>query len=287
MSAAPNTFSTTNTDGGAPPQPPERLCKLPVFRPVAVRLMSELAREDPPLSKIRDLLSSDPGFSAEILTMANSAYYARQTRVDTIHRAVMVLGLERTRSLAAAVALQGMIKGVSAKSSVQDSWQHSRATAIIAAKLAPCCNLSREQAYTSGLMHDIGRLGLLAAYPEYPVLLEQAAGSVDDLLRKERSAFNVDHCQAGLWLTRIWGLPQEFWDITADHHTPLLGPPEDRVGLTRLACAFADALGFRAAQRIEPVPPDRLMEFVPQKGGRPSVTPEDLLAHVREELSKM
>src|SRR5215831_18064883 len=137
MAAAPNTFSTTDMAGGAPPQPPERLCKLPVFRPVAVRLMSELAREDPPLSKIRDLLSSDPGFSAEILTMANSAYYARQTRVDTIHRAVMVLGLERTRSLAAAVALQGMVKGVSAKSAVQESWQHSRATAIIAARLEP------------------------------------------------------------------------------------------------------------------------------------------------------
>src|SRR5205085_32712 len=133
----PQNLSTADTAGGAPPQPPERLCKLPVFRPVAVRLMSELAKEDPPLPKIRDLLSSDPAFSAEILTMANSAYYARQSRVDTIHRAVMVLGLERTRSLAAAVALQGMIKGVSAKTAVQDSWQHSRATAIIAARLAP------------------------------------------------------------------------------------------------------------------------------------------------------
>ena len=62
--------------------------------------------------------------------MANSAYYARHTRVDTLHRAVMVLGMERTRSLAASVALQGMIKGVAANSAVQDSWQHSRATAV-------------------------------------------------------------------------------------------------------------------------------------------------------------
>src|SRR5438093_11102097 len=93
--------------GGPPPQPPERLCNLPVFRPVAVRLLSELAKGDPSLTRVRDLLNSDPAFSAEILTMANSAYYARHTRVDTVHRAVMVLGLERTRSLAASVALQG------------------------------------------------------------------------------------------------------------------------------------------------------------------------------------
>src|SRR5262245_20240868 len=148
MTAGSHNFSMVDAAGGAPPQPPERLCKLPVFRPVAVRLMSELAKDDPPLTRIRDLLSSDPGFSAEILTMANSAYYSRQTRVDTIQRAVMVLGLERTRSLAAALALQGMVKGVSAKGAVQESWQHSRATAIIAAKLAPFFELGCEQAYT-------------------------------------------------------------------------------------------------------------------------------------------
>src|SRR5262249_56243775 len=130
MTAVPHNLSTADSTGRTPPQPPERLCKLPVFRAVAVRLMSELAKEDPPLAKVRDLLSTDPAFSAEILTMANSAYYARSTRVDTIQRAVMVLGLERTRSLAAAVALQGIIKGVSTNRAVQDSWQHSRATAI-------------------------------------------------------------------------------------------------------------------------------------------------------------
>jgi putative nucleotidyltransferase with HDIG domain len=273
--------------GGVPTQPPERLCKLPVFRPVAVRLMSELAKDDPPLTRIRDLLSSDPGFSAEILTMANSAYYSRQTRVDTIQRAVMVLGLDRTRSLATTVALQGMIKGVSAKGAVQESWQHSRATAIIAAKLAPSFDLGREQAYTSGLMHDIGRLGLLAAYPEYPVLLEAATGSIGDLLRKERAAFSVDHCQAGLWLTRIWGLPQEFWDVTSDHHGALTAAPEGRIGLIRLSCALADALGFKAARKIEPVAVDYLAELLPQKGGRPVISPEDLWTHVKDELSKM
>jgi len=277
----------TGKTGGAPPQAPERLCKLPVFRPVAVRLMSELAQEDPPLPKIRDLLSSDPAFSAEILTMANSAYYARHTRVDTIHRAVMVLGLERTRSLAAAVALQGMVKGISANPAVQSSWEHSRATAIIAAKLAPYFQLGREQAYTSGLMHDIGRLGLLAAYPEYPVLLESATGSIEDLLCRERAAFNVDHCEAGLWLTRIWGLPQEFWDVTADHHATLTSPPENRIGLIRLSCALADALGFKAAQKIGLAAPDRLIEFVPASRSLPTIGLENLTEHVREELSKV
>jgi hypothetical protein len=119
------------------------------------------------------------------------------------------------------------------------------------------------------------------------VLLEAATGSIEDLLSKERAAFNVDHCQAGLWLTRIWGLPQEFWDITSDHHDALTAAPEDRVGLIRLSCAFADALGFRAAQKIEPVAVEYLAELLPQTEGRPAISPEDLLAHVKDELSKM
>jgi len=286
MTAEPHSTSKADAAGGSPAQPPERLCKLPVFRPVAVRLLTELAKEDPPVPKIRDLLNSDPAFSAEILTMANSAYYARHSRVDTVHRAVMVLGLERTRSLAAAVALQGMIKGMSGKGAVQDSWQHSRATAIIAARLAPCFRLDKEQAYTSGLMHDIGRLGLLAAYPEYPILLEAATGSIDDLLSKERSAFNVDHCQAGLWLTRIWGLPREFWDVTSEHHEPITAPPVDRLGLIRLSCAFAESLGFKAAQKIEPTPPHHLLNLLPPGGNGAAMELEELWQHVRDELSK-
>src|ERR1019366_2473599 len=96
---------------GAPPSPPpkgvppERLCKLPVFRPVAVRLLSELAKEDAEISHVTELLNSDPAFSAEILTVANSSLYARQSRIDTVQRAIVVLGMERTRALAATVAL--------------------------------------------------------------------------------------------------------------------------------------------------------------------------------------
>src|SRR4051812_17334117 len=90
--------------------PPEQLCKLPVFRPVAVRLLSTLAREDADIRQVTNLLHTDPAFSAEILTQANSALFARKTRIDTIQRAIVALGLERTRSLTATVALRGMMR---------------------------------------------------------------------------------------------------------------------------------------------------------------------------------
>src|SRR5437660_879733 len=100
--------------------PPERLCKLPVFRPVAVRLLALLAQEDVEISDVTSLLNSDPAFSAEVLTLANSSLYARQTRIDTVQRAIVCVGIERTRALAATVALQGIVCGIKSKAAVDD-----------------------------------------------------------------------------------------------------------------------------------------------------------------------
>jgi HD-like signal output (HDOD) protein len=194
---------TQARDAAATGIPPERLCKLPVFRPVAVRLLSVLAQEDVDVHHVTNLLNSDPAFSAEILTLANSSLYARHNRIDTVQRAIVCLGIERTRAFAATVALQGMVCSIKSKTAVQDCWQHSRATAIVAEWLAPFYRVHPEQAYTAALMHDIGRLGMLAAYPEYPLLLASASGSPQDLLERERTCCSVNHCEAGLWLTRI------------------------------------------------------------------------------------
>ena len=257
-----------NTKRGEPgnttaAHPHERLCKLPVFRPVTVRLLSLLSSEDADITQVTDLLNSDPAFSAEILTLANSSLYARHNHIDTVHRAVVALGIERTRSLAVTVALHGMVRGIKSKGAGQDCWRHSRATAIAARFLAPFYRVQAEQAYTAGLMHDIGRLGMLSAYPEYPVLLSSATGSTQDLLDREKSTFLTDHCEAGLILTRIWGLPAEFSDTASQHHAPLTGEIGDRTDLVRLACLFAQALGFKAAPGIECWSSDTLVERIP------------------------
>ena len=245
------------------PHPPERLCKLPVFRPVTARLLSLLSSDDADVGQVTSLLNSDPAFSAEILTVANSSLYARLSRIDTVQRAVMVLGIERTRALAATVALHGMVRGVRNKDAGRDCWLHSRAAAIAAQWLAPYYRIHPDQGYTAGLMHDIGRLGMLSAYPEYPILLASARGSTQELLEHERKSFSVDHCEAGLWLTRIWGLPDEFRDTTSDHHAPLTGEIGDRVELVRMACLFAQSLDYKAAPGVDCPITEALQERIP------------------------
>jgi putative nucleotidyltransferase with HDIG domain len=254
---------TQGNDRAGTGVPPERLCKLPVFRPVAVRLLSALAQEDVEVAHVTKLLKSDPALSAEILTLANSSLYARGNRIDTVQRAIVGLGLERTRAFAATVALHGMVSGIKGKAAVQDCWQHSRAAAIAAEWLAPFYRVHQEQAYTAALMHDIGRLGMLAAYPEYPPLLAAATGSPQELLERERTAFSVNHCEAGLWLTRIWGLPEEFWAAAAHHHAAVTGALGDRTDLVRLSCLFAEGMGFKPAPQVPCEPVESLIQRIP------------------------
>jgi putative nucleotidyltransferase with HDIG domain len=266
-------------------RPPERLCKLPVFRPMTVKLLAALANEEPDVSRIIGLLKSDPAFSAEILTVANSSLYARQNRINTVHRAVVTLGIERTRALAVTVALNGMVRGIRSKRAGQDTWRHSRAVAVVAECLAPFYRIHPDQAYTAGLMHDIGRLGMLSAYPEYPTLLSSATGTNQDLLIHEQQSFSVNHCDAGLWLTKIWGLPDEFRDTASEHHAPVTREIGDRTDLVRLACLFAQAFGYRAAPGIECWPPEALVDWIPDAAcPRSRFSLEDVTARLDKEL---
>ncbi len=268
-------------------RPPERLCKIPVFRPVTVRLLALLASEEADIARVTGLLNSDPAFSAEILTVANSALYARQYRIDSVQRAVVALGIERTRALAVSVALHGMVRGIKSKGAGQDCWRHSRAAAIAAQCLAPFYRIHPEQACTAGLMHDIGRLGMLSAYPEYPALLASAVGTNQDLMELEQRSFSVNHCEAGLWLTRLWKLPEEFWDTASRHHAPVTGEIGDRTDLVRLACLFAQSLGFKAAAHIECWPAESLVEWIPEGAcPRSRFSVNDLMDRLQSELQE-
>ena len=241
------------------------LCRVPVFRPVAVKLFQLLRNEDASVMEVSQLLNSDAGFSAQMLTMANSAGLGSSQRIHTIERAVVLLGFERTRSLATKAALDGMIRGLGGSPTIQNCWRHSLATALIARWLAPFYRLHPELVYTTGIMHDIGRLGLLASEPKpYSKLLASIEGTNNDLLLAERWAFRVDHCEAGLFLTKTWGLPEEFWLPCSQHHAAKNPTMACRVDVIRLACALADALGYKAAPKVQTELPEALLEQIPE-----------------------
>jgi putative nucleotidyltransferase with HDIG domain len=178
--------------------------------------------------------------------------------------------------------MKGYLKGVLRSETLRRCWTHSLSCAFLAEEMAPACGVEKDYAYTAGLLHDIGRLSILVAYPsEYTNLLKVAEENSFDVLECERQLFDIDHCQAGRWLAGQWKLPTEFGDVLGRHHEPLAGPKLGAVSLTHVACRLSDALGFsvldtRPAADIEQI----AGEMLPAIRDRVCLDPEDLKARI-------
>jgi len=229
-----------------------RLGKLPAFRPVALKMLKLLANEVAEVQELTGLLRSDPALSAEVLSVANSAIYGNPHHIDSLGRAVLILGFERTRSLTMMVSLRSLLRQRTQTKAMEACWRHSLASALLAEELAPLYGVAKDQAYTALLLHDSGRLGLLMAYGEwYTPILEKRHAGLAGCLASERHAFQMDHCQAGLWLTQQWGFPPVYSRVAGCHHDESASTTPDLASLAHVACQLADALGFMAVSLAE------------------------------------
>ena len=227
---------------------PWALKALPPFPAVALQLLSLLDDDEVPMKKIVALLRIDPALSAEILRVSNSALYGLSRRVDNVSHAIVVLGTEVVKRLALTVALGRFSHGFLRNQGLRICWDHSVACALIAEELAQALDVAKDRAYTAGLLHDVGRLALLACYPnEYGNLIVVARENDFDELECERQLFDIDHCAAGEWLGREWNLPQDFVDAISQHHT---AEAADRslLSVITAANAVADTIGFNVLQ---------------------------------------
>ena len=135
-------------------------------------------------------------------------------------------------------------------------------------------------------MHDIGRLGLLAAHTgRYAELLNRITGNNSALMEAERLLFSIDHCEAGAWLTRTWGLPEEFRETGAHHHETFEAASRDQNELVKMACCLAHAMGFKAAPLIDSDPIDSILKTIPDlPDPRSRFSLSDLSAFLETEL---
>jgi putative nucleotidyltransferase with HDIG domain len=244
---------------------PWALQDLPPYRPVAKKLMRLTAREDVPLPRVQEVLRTDAVFSAEVLRLANSPLISARGEITSILHAVAMLGLERIKSLATTLVLRTFVTTGTLTDALRGCWRHNLATAIICDRVARFVHVDREIGYTAGLLHDVGRLGLLrTGSNEYEGILSREGVSDLELLQFERSVFDIDHCEAGLWILEQWEFPRSLCDVALLHHQrPKIGA----VGLLPLVYAgwrIADFLGFSAGGQIVPGDISELVEVLPE-----------------------
>jgi putative nucleotidyltransferase with HDIG domain len=244
---------------------PWALDKLPPFPLVASRLMQLLAREDPDITEVGQMISAEPVFATRVLQMANSPLFALTAQVKTLSHAIVVLGLARVKSITVTRALGDFVAPALSVRSLRVCWQNSLAGALLAEKLARACKMDADVAYVAGLLRDIGRLALLVKYPDsYANLLAVSGEHAFDLMNTERELFDVDHCQAGAWLMERMPFPPELAEVVAHHHEAPTDNTFRLVQLIRVADRMADALGFAVVARVDPPQFGEVLQDLPE-----------------------
>ncbi len=241
--------------------------RLPPFPQVAIRVLQLANKENVQLHQLSDLISSDPAFAAEVLTIANSLLYAPRFPASSILQAIAVLGATHLQGVCLTVGVRTYLGRSMNNPSMRALWRHNLACALIAEQLASGGWLDKDIAYTAGVMHDIGRLALATIRPQdFTHLLETHCGTAESILACERDIFGLDHCEAGRRLIADWKLPVNFDDVVFAHHTPReKDAPWDMGALINVSCRLADSAGFAAFPGCEVTPYADLLEELPTR----------------------
>jgi len=224
-----------------------------------VKLLRLTAQEDVPLKKVQEVLRTDVAFSAEVLRLANSALIGLRNGVSSVERAVGLLGLERLKALSLTIAMRDFLSTPKRNSTMAACWKYNLVTAVICEWLGPTLALQPDACYTAGLLHDVGRLAILRAFPEeYERMMSVIQDYGFDLLRCEKDLFDIDHCQAGRWLVERWEFPAELRDVVELHHQPPKPKTPHLVTVVYVGWQIADMLGYspfdiRSAATIEEI----------------------------------
>jgi putative nucleotidyltransferase with HDIG domain len=271
----------------ARPQAPWALRLLPPFPAIAHRVLAIVGHENVAIQELGDLVKMDPSFSAELLRIANSALFGSRHEVKSVSQAIVLLGLNRVKTMATLVAVNRMVRSSLRMGALHKVWVHSLATALIAEEAARVSGVAADAAYTAGLLHNLGTLGLMSAYPEeYSRMLEVAQDFGFDLLQTERDLFDIDHCLAGCYLAQDWDYPDELAAAIAVHHEDPVPGEVSLDNIVKVSWRLSDALGYVAFPPEKAWSYGELIAFLPNASSfARGKSPEEFKAGIDKRLA--
>ena len=266
---------------------------LPTLPEVITQILEITADSGSSACEVGSILESDHAISARVLHLANSAFFGLPNRVDSLRRAVVLLGFQTVRSLALATSVFDAFFQVEQFSlDPYDFWIHSFGTAKAAHQVAERVEgiESSEGCFTAGLIHDIGKYVLsLALKDEYTALVDVAMETGTHLREVERAQTNVDHCEVGAWLCERWNFPPRLVDVVAnaERSSQYSGPFPLEVRVVDLADQLSRKAGFGyAGDPPNPEPDDDLLDSL--SISRDSITGDlEQLQDYREEAKRL
>lgn len=203
------------------------LKSIPSLPVVYDELMAELQSEDSSTARVGTIISKDAGMTAKILQIANSAFLGLRCHISNPAQAVCMIGMDMVRALVVSVHVFSQFEGQpSVNARWQDLWEHSVAVATLAKKIAAsqkAIKIVTEDSFTAGLLHDVGKIILLAEMPsEYGAIIDRLVDTSLSLADLEREKFGCTHADVGAYLIGLWGLPHSLTQAVGFHDRPAL-----------------------------------------------------------------
>ena len=227
----------------------------------AVRLLELVDQADAPIQEIEDVLRLDPGLTANVLKLTNSAFFGLPVKVGSVKRAVMLLGLKKLKQLIMASCVNAVmdkdIPGYDLPAG--ELWRHSIAVSVAAEGLVRELNLeSGDDIFTAALLHDVGKLVLGQFIDDDYAALEAAAGSSVSFEIAEKEVLGTDHAEVGARILEYWALPDALVHAVRWHHNPEnaeeIHPSTDIVHVANMLCLMLGIGVGREGLQYQPSP---------------------------------
>ncbi len=222
---------------------------------VALRINELLAEEDSSIVDLEEVILHDPALSAKLLKIVNSAYYGFPTRIDTVSRAITMIGRQELRNLVLATSVTDGFTGIPQHLvDMNTFWYHSVTSAILARLLAKhLSHLDHERFFIAGLLHSIGKLVFFTEYPQQSALiLSLKDAGADAMTAKEKETFGFTYAELGAELLKQWKLPETIWRMIEHQLQPLqAGDSKEDACILHVAACIADRIEPCAKQDLD------------------------------------
>jgi putative nucleotidyltransferase with HDIG domain len=258
----------------------ETLLRLPAQPVAAMRVLKLVEDPNASAAELARLIETDPALSARVIRLANSPYYGLARRVSSASRAVVLLGFSTVRALAVSAACSLLVE--EGRLGPRGYWPHSVATAAAASVVARYLRGPVSEAFSAGLLHDLGAALLYRQDPGLYALVTREAG--DDgtgLLEAEERHFGTSHPHAAAAVMAEWRFPEEFVLAVSSHHDDPHALP---MGLPRIVVA-GDAVAGALEQGL--VEPAADLEDALAAAGLGSIPPKRVVNEARREIATL
>lgn len=192
--------------------------RIPPQPNLLLELQEEQKKPAPNINKLCSIITKDVALSASVLKTVNSPFYGLPRKIDSVQRAVMLLGLKNVLNLVRAFCLRNVMADKTV--SLERFWETATDVANICMAVGNRFLIKNaDELYSLGLFHDCGIAVLAQKFPDYKQILKTGNGLIGKpITDAEDDAYQTNHAVVGYYMAKSWNLSPNICDVVQRHH---------------------------------------------------------------------